>query len=202
MSPSQDRRVAGLRRGDAAAFDAVYEAFRPRLYGFLVRLTGQVALSEDLLQETFLRLARAGPRLAPDTRLAAWLFTVARNLFISHRRWAMLDLARLSELRLLVDAARQPPSPFAAVAASETERRLEEAVARLPLPYREVLLLCVLERLAPSEAAAVLELPATTVRKRLSRARAMIRRTLCEADAGERLPAAADGDDGSRADER
>lgn len=175
--------MAGLRRGDPAAFDQVYEAFRPRLFSFLVRLTGQQALAEDLLQETFLRLARAAPKLAPDTRLGAWLFTVARNLFISHRRWALLDVARLSELRMFASLERPRPSPFALLAADETQRRLEDAVAALPLHYREVVLLCAVERLAPTEAAAVLGLEPATVRKRLARARAIIRQAVDELQA-------------------
>jgi len=185
VGPIEDSRVAGLRRGDPQAFDQVYDAFRPRLFSFLVRLAGQHALAEDLLQETFLRLAKAAPTLSPDTRLGAWLFTVARNLFISHRRWALLDVARLSELSMFRRVQQSEPTPFARVAANETERRLEEAIAALALHYREVVLLCGIERLAPSEAAAVLGLEPATVRKRLARARAMIRSSLTESDDGK-----------------
>ena len=78
--------VRRLRRGDAAAFDAIYAQMRPRLFGFLVRLTRDRALAEDLLQESFLRLARSAPGLDPQTNLRAWLFRVARNLTIDHQR--------------------------------------------------------------------------------------------------------------------
>ena len=185
MGPIEDRRVARLRRGEPLAFDQVYDAFRPRVFSFLVRLCGQHPLAEDLLQETFLRLAKAAPTLAPDTRLGPWLFTVARNLFVSHRRWAVLDVARLSELSMFSRVQPTQPTPFAAVAASETERLLEQAIAALPLHYREVVLLCGIERLAPSEAASVLGLEPATARKRLARARAMIRASLTESDGGE-----------------
>lgn len=171
----EDRqRVARLRAGQAAAFDEVYQAYRPRLFSFLARLTGQPALAEDLLQETFLRLARSAPSLAADTRLGAWLFTVARNLFISHQRWALLDVARLAEHRLFAMLRGAEPTPFALAAANQTQQRLELAVAALPMAHREVLLLVAVERLTPTEAAGVLGLEPATVRKRLSRARAMI----------------------------
>jgi RNA polymerase sigma-70 factor (ECF subfamily) len=171
-----------LLAGDPEAFDQVYQEHRPRLFAFLVRLSGESALAEDLLQETFLRLARAAPTLAPDTRLRPWLFTVARNLFISHRRWALLDLAKLSELRMFASLQPAPPSPFSLVAASEAERRMEEAIAALPLHHREVVLLCAVERLEPSEAAGVLGLAPATVRKRLARARAIIRTEVAALD--------------------
>jgi len=176
--------VAGLREGRSGAFDAIYEAYRPRLFSFLARLSGDPALAEDLLQETFLRLARSAPALRADTRIGAWLFTVARNLFVSQRRWALLDLGRLAEKHLWQRLRATPASPFALAAASETERQLEQAIANLPTGYREILLLVAIESMTPTEAAAVVQLEPATVRKRLQRARAMIERELerCQSD--------------------
>jgi RNA polymerase sigma-70 factor (ECF subfamily) len=176
--------VARLREGDASAFDEVYSAYRPRLYGFLTRLTKQPALADDLVQETFLRLARHAARLEADSRLEAWLFTVARNLFISQRRWALLDLARVGEARLWAKLAPPVPSPFASAAASETQSRLEVAIAALPLAYREVVLLVAVEGLAPSDAAQVMGLSAAATRQRLKRARAMILHELTRGESG------------------
>src|SRR4051794_3834787 len=87
--------LEGLKRGDPAAFDRVYAQLRPGLHAFLLRMVGQPALAEDLLQETWMRLARHASRLADDTNLRAWLFTVATHLCRSHRRWRVLDLERL-----------------------------------------------------------------------------------------------------------
>jgi RNA polymerase sigma-70 factor (ECF subfamily) len=167
--------VERLRRGDGDAFDRVYERSRARLFGFLARLSGDPALAEDLLQETFLRLARHAPELSADTRLDAWLFRVARNLFISHRRWAMLDAARVAELELWRAIAPEAPSPFGLAAGNETQRRLELALAALPLAQREVLLLVAVDGMSPTDAAEVLGVPAATVRQRLLRARGMLR---------------------------
>ncbi len=172
--PADRLLVARLLRGEASAFDEVYAAYRPRLFSFLARLSGQPALADDLLQETFLRLATAAPELAPNTRIGAWLFTVARNLFVSHRRWALLDVARLSEIRLWAQLRGPHLTPFALASANETERRLESAIARLPLRYREVVLLITIERMSPSEVAEVLGLQPAAVRQRLARARAML----------------------------
>jgi len=175
--------LARLRAGDAAAFDAVYERLRPRLYSFLARLTGDPALAEDLVQDAFLRLARHAPRLAADSRLDAWLFTVARNIFVSQRRWALLDVARVSELRLWAQLQPRRPTPFALAAASETERLVEQAIADLPLAYRETILLVAVEGMSPTEAAPVMGLKPATVRQRLARARAMIQTQLDRAGA-------------------
>src|SRR5512144_2771143 len=86
--------VEGLRSGDPAAFDAVYEAFRARVFGFLLRLSRSRTVAEDLLDETWLRLVAEARSLRADTRLGAWLFTVARNLYWNHRRSSLLEETR------------------------------------------------------------------------------------------------------------
>ena len=166
------RLVARLKAGDAAAFEAIYEAFRPRLFSFLARLSRRRDVAEDLLEETWLRLVTKASDLADDTRLGPWLFTVARNLFASWCRHRALDDERILDRAWSWPDARE--SPFEAAARGETERRLEAALARLPSRDREVLLLVAGEELSPSEAASVLGLSPEAVRKRLQRARARL----------------------------
>jgi len=169
---SDQALVAALGRGDPVAFDQAYARYRGRLYAFLVRLTRRPFLAEDLLQDTWLSLARHAASLRPDTNLGAWLFTVARNRYRSYRRWALLDADRLREVGLW---PRETGSPFEDAAASETERRLEAALGALPLKYREALLLVGVEGLAPEGAAEVLGLRPEALRQRLSRGRALMR---------------------------
>ena len=174
------RLVARIKAGDAAAFEAVYAAFRPRLFSFLVRLCRRRDVAEDLLEETWLRLVARGAALTPDTRLGPWLFTVARNLHLSWwRRRALEDASMLGLLPSWPEPARGE-TPFEATARTETQRRLETALARLSVPDRELLLL-VAEGFTPAEAAAALGLTPEASRKRLQRAR---ERLLAEMGAG------------------
>lgn len=165
------RLVARLKAADAAAFEAVYEAFRPRLFSFLVRLSRRRDVAEDLLEETWLRLVTHAAGLADDTRLAAWLFTVARNLYASWCRHRALDEGRLLDLLPSWPPPARGETPFESAARNETERRLEAALARLSQNDRETLLLVADEGLTPSDAAAALGLAPEALRKRLQRAR-------------------------------
>ncbi|MCB9673271.1 MAG: sigma-70 family RNA polymerase sigma factor [Alphaproteobacteria bacterium] len=169
-----------LLRGDPRAFDEAFAAFREPVWRFLLRLSGRTEVADELLQETFLRLASHARRLRPDTNLRAWLFTVARNLWRSHRRWAWLDGVRLAELA--AQAVRgSTPTPLELAAATDTARRVEQALAEMPDKLREVALLVLIEHLEPSEAATVLSLSPEAVRQRLARAR----RILSDAVGGE-----------------
>jgi RNA polymerase sigma-70 factor (ECF subfamily) len=162
--------VQALREGDRSAFDVVYDLHRPRIHGWLLRMTRDPAIAEELLQETFLRLARHANRLRPDTNLRAWLFTVARNLERSRRRWAWLDSSRL--LAFMDQPRASAPTPEDLAGASEAQRRLDAALAALSPTSREVLLLVVYEGLEPAEAAGVLAIRVDALRQRLARARA------------------------------
>jgi RNA polymerase sigma-70 factor (ECF subfamily) len=165
------RLVARLKAGDTAAFEAIYEAFRPRLFSFLVRLSRRRDVAEDLLEETWLRLVTRASELTDDTRLGPWLFTVARNLFASWCRHRAVDESRILDFALSWPGSLPRESPFESAARGETERRLEAGLARLPARDREVLLLVAGEDLSPTEAAVVLGLSPEAVRKRLQRAR-------------------------------
>ncbi|MBK7395274.1 MAG: RNA polymerase sigma factor [Myxococcales bacterium] len=167
--------VEGLRRGEPRALEAAYHKYRARTFGFLLRLCRRRDVAEELLQDTWLKLARNGTRLAEDTDLAAWLFTVARNAWVSHRRWSMLDLSRLV-------AMGDEPEWIASEAASPDELteqrramlRLERALLRLADGDREVLLLVAVEGFEQEEAARILGIRYDTFRQRLARARARL----------------------------
>ena len=166
--------VARLRAGETGAFDDVYEQYRPRVFAFLLRMTRNRTLAEDLLDETWLRLVVHAPRLLPDTSLGPWLFTVARNLYWNYRRDSRVEEASAPDLLTLWPSPAPWPSPFDLAAAGELERRVEVALSRLSPRYREVVLLVAHEGLTPGEASVVCGISPEAVRQRLSRARAVL----------------------------
>jgi RNA polymerase sigma factor (sigma-70 family) len=176
--------LAGLRRGDARCFAEVYERFRGPLFGFLRRAVRRDDVAEDLFQETWMALARAAPGLREDTNLAAWLFAVARNAFRSHARWARLDVSRW--VAFSEDACATPvPGPDVAAVQARLVSDVEEALARLPPPQREVLLLVAVEGLDQEQVAQILGISYVALRQRLARARAALTELLPEGAAPE-----------------
>ena len=177
--------VARLRAGDSDAFDVVHGAFNTRLFNFLARLSRRREVAEDLLEETWLRFVDRAPKLRSDTRLGPFLFTVARNLYISYCRSRSLEDSLGAELIGLWPLGTPRPSPFDATVASETGQHLDAALAALPALYREALLLVALEEMRPAEAALVCGITPEAMRQRLSRARAMLALKLDELHASQ-----------------
>ncbi len=174
--------VRRLRHADSEAFDVVYAAFNARLFRFLARLARSREVAEDLLEETWLRFVQHADRLRDDTQFGPWLFTVARNLYVSYCRSRMLEDAHAAGMIGLWPSA-PPASPFEEAATHEFERRLEAALATMPLIYREVLLLVAVEGLRPAEAAVVCGISPDALRQRLSRGRALLAQRMSDARA-------------------
>jgi RNA polymerase sigma-70 factor (ECF subfamily) len=175
MDPEAGRRlVSELRRGEAVAFDAVYEALRPRLFSFVLRMVGRREVAEELTQEAWLRLAARAACLREDTEIERWMFTVARNLCVSFLRTRGRERASGVASDLVEQLAAPGPSPSRQAESNEELVRLERAITSLPERYREALLLVRVEGMTPAAAADVCGVSAEAMRKRLERGRDML----------------------------
>ena len=168
MMAADSALVERLRRGERAAFRDLYARFAQASFGYLVRLAGRRDAAEDLHQEVWLSIARHAGGVTADTDLAAWVFTVARNRFISSRRRP--DVAMAVAAVDASDPAVAGPPP----ADDPGCRDLERALASLPDVHREVLLLVGVEGLRPIDAAVVCGITPEALRQRLKRARDLL----------------------------
>ena len=80
------------RPGDRDDFDRLYRTCYPRLLRTIYAVTGDAASAEDCVQEAFLRAFKAWSRYRPDKAAEAWIYQIAINTAISHRRRAKLRL--------------------------------------------------------------------------------------------------------------
>lgn len=166
MAPNPDDEILRLLgRRDPRGFDLAYAQYGARLFSFLNRLVGhgQQPQAEDLLQQTFLRLAERGPELRADSDLRAWLYTVARNAFLGQMR-GQKQAAEAVNLGLVADYS---PDAEARLMLGD----VEQALSRLRLDDRELLLLVGAEGLEPLTVSRMLNVEPATLRKRLARAR-------------------------------
>lgn len=166
--------VARLRTGDRAALRTVYATYSDRIFSFLLRLSKRRDVAEDLHQETWVSVSRNVERLAEDTDLAAWLFTIARNKYRSWRRWAALDFTRYVFDAFDSESVSGPGAPDM----GDELAHLELALRGLPEAHREVLLLVGVEGLEGTQAADVLGIKPEAFRQRLSRARTALSEAL------------------------
>lgn len=180
LTPAQDEAAACMARiiasRDREAFKTLFLAFAPRVKGYLMRHGASGVQAEELAQETMLTVWRkAGyydPARAP---VAAWVFTIARNLRIDVLRKEQSALA----YALCEPAAEESPaSPEDESQLAEREARLRQAVQSLPAEQMEVVRLSFFSDKPHAEIAHELSLPLGTVKSRLRLAVARLRSAL------------------------
>ena len=179
MSDDAQAIAAGLRRRDPDLLDRLIEQQQHRLYRYLLFLTGNPALAEDLFQETWLRVLERGRQYNAKSKFESWLFAIARNLVIdASRRKKLTSLEELCDLE--TGAPYDPPDEQSASALQllvnrENAEAVQLSLLRIPAYYREVLLLRFGEDLGLEEIAAVTATPVSTVKSRLYRGLAVLK---------------------------
>ena len=154
------------------------------LYGFAMILTHNRTEAEDLVQETYLRAARAFGRLVPDSNLKSWLFAIMRNIRLNQIRhehsgpqFVEIDAEEENRRMWLVHSSTDPHS---ALLQKIEREQVRAAIKRLPIYYREVILLRDIEGFSYQQIAGILQCPAGTVMSRLGRAREQLRLLLAQ----------------------
>lgn len=194
---SQERKwMKAVRRGDFEAFEQLYRAYYRRLYGFFYRLCWDAARSEDLLQETFIKLWQNAQKFQLDRPLAPWLYRMGKNVFLDAERKRKRDeppggsledvpekglTARVSELlmaRTARDGSSTAVAPDTQITRRETEEAVRLALGRLDPEKRLVVVLSFYQGLAYRDIAEILDIKLGTVKSRMHYAEQALRETL------------------------
>jgi RNA polymerase sigma-70 factor, ECF subfamily len=162
----------GLRRRDPDLLDRLIEQYQHRLLRYLVYLSGNRELAEDLFQETWIRVLERGHQYDGQHDFSTWLFAVARNLTIDYLRKkspVSLDGLMEDEEHAPLEPADTRPMAWELVAQHEQAERISTALISIPAEYRETVMLRFQEGLALDEIATVTGAPLGTVKSRLYR---------------------------------
>ena len=177
------------RSGDMAAFGRLVSRYQDRVLNTCWRIAGRREDAEDLAQEAFLHALQAIGTYQARSRFYTWLYRIAVNLALSHRR-RQARAVRLSlhnrdgqcighqAATLVGRISADAQDPPAKLSARETQRRIEQGLADLDDEPRTVVVLRDLEGLDYAQIAEILDLPVGTVKSRLHRARMELRRCL------------------------
>lgn len=169
----------GLKRQDPDLLDRLIEQYQHRLFRYLLFLTGNREVSEDLFQETWMRVLLRGSQYNGKARFDTWLFTIARNLVIdlSRKRTAVSldEMSESSEDDRPIEFPIDGPSPLEQIRISEDRAEVNEVLHRLESNSREVLVLRFFEELSLEEIAGLTKAPLSTVKSRLYRGLASLK---------------------------
>lgn len=172
-----------LAAGEQAALNELYAAYGQRLYAYALRLCGDPAGAEDVVQETLVTVWRTADRYRGEGRVAAWLLGIVHHLALKTLRRRPLPLTAEMEDSLPAPGA----SPEAQAQVNDQARWVQQGLQSLSPEHRAVLELVFYQGLSLEETARVCNCPPGTVKSRLSYARQHLRGILSRQEAqGER----------------
>jgi len=172
METEEAQIAQGLRRRDPDLLDALIEQYQHRLLRYLLHLTGNRAVAEDLFQEVWLRVLEKGHLYDGRNRFVTWLMSIGHNVAIDYlrkRNPSSLDEMQDPEEGAPFEPRASGPSPFEQAAVREQQHMLDEALERVAPVFREVLVLRFQEQMKLEEIAKLIGIPLATVKTRIYR---------------------------------
>lgn len=176
--PSLESLMGAYTSGDDDAFRELHRRLAPKLYAYLLRLSRDSALAEDVLQATFAKLHRARASYLPGASVMPWAMVIARRTFLDECRG-------LAAQREVLDADGVLPEPKSDQPSPDHVADMRRALDRLPDHYRSAIQLTKLIGFSGEEAAGLLSTTQSAIKLRVHRGYAMLRNIL----AGAPIPA-------------
>jgi RNA polymerase sigma-70 factor (ECF subfamily) len=164
----------GLKQRDPELLDLLIEQYQFRLFRYLLHLTGSRERAEDFFQETWVRVLERGSQYDGRWKFEAWLFTISRNLVLDwHRRKKPESLESMrgpEEDAPAFDVQdEKSATPLETFLSNEQREGVQASLTKIPVVFREVLVLRFQEEMQLEEIAGVLNTPVSTVKSRLYR---------------------------------
>ncbi|HEX5046107.1 MAG TPA: RNA polymerase sigma factor [Gammaproteobacteria bacterium] len=132
---SDSELMLQVRSGRSGALATLFERHHARLYRYCLRMTGNRAVAEDLVQDCFMRMLKYKATFKDDSAFVPWMFGIARNACVAHLRRASIDHVPEEQID------REPAEPAEAPPEGHDVELVRRALLALPVERREVLVL-------------------------------------------------------------
>ena len=169
VQETSDEALIGLiADGDKRAMQVLYARHNVRVYRFIVRLTGNQSLAEDLVSEVFLDVWRTASHFEGRSQVSTWLLSIARFKALTALRQRKHEDIEQEDVLEIADEA---DTPEASLDRSNTSAILRACVAKLSPAHREIINLVYYHEKSVEEAGAIIGIPQSTVKTRMFYAR-------------------------------
>ncbi len=173
---NEDRQlVQSVLDGDSQAYAGIVTRYQKMIASVAWRYGARREEIEDVVSEVFIKAYGNLSRYRPDHPFSTWLYRLAANHVVDHGRRARKERNRVEMPEQVVDTS---PSTGDELETDERSKLLRESLETLPDHYREVLFLVYVEEMKVDEAAETLKLPTGTIKTRLMRGRAALKKVL------------------------
>jgi RNA polymerase sigma factor (sigma-70 family) len=176
LAPDEELMLQ-VRDGSGETLGVLFDRYQAPLYNFYAKLTGDRTLSEDLVQEVFLRILKYSRSYQPGTPFRAWIYQIARNARVDHYRKTPKHISFEPEMV-------KPVKPKDEAQELQETELLHRALLQMPEEKREILILSRFQELKYEEIARLLGCELGTVKTRIHRAVQELRQVFRQLESG------------------
>ncbi len=179
---SDEELIERFQQGDVRAFDEIVSRYKDQLLNFIYRFLNDSEQSEDILQETFLRVYRNRHAYRRIAKFSTWIYTIAGNLarteLRKRKRRKLFSLSNMGVEDKDYEVADNAFNPEAHVDTVLHENVIQQEIDKLSPKFREVIVLRDIQELSYDEISQILRIPLGTVKSRVNRARLRLQTAL------------------------
>jgi RNA polymerase sigma-70 factor (ECF subfamily) len=179
---SDEQLIARFQLGDVQAYDILVRRYKDQLLNFVFRFVGNRTDAEDIVQETFLRVYRNKHMYKEIAKFSTWVYTIAGNLAKTElrrrKRHKIFSVSNFINEERDFDIPDREHSPERKVDSSIQENYIQKAIEKLPIKFKEVIILRDIQGFAYEEISQILDIPLGTVKSRVNRGRLKLQEDL------------------------
>lgn len=179
---SDEQLIARFQLGDVQAYDILVHRYKDQLLNFVFRFVGNRTDAEDIIQETFLRVYRNKHMYKEIAKFSTWVYTIAGNLAKTElrrrKRHKIFSVSNFVNEEKDFDIPDRDHSPEKKVDSSIQESIIQKAIEKLPIKFKEVIVLRDIQGFAYEEISQILNIPLGTVKSRVNRGRLKLQEDL------------------------
>lgn len=181
-SITDEQLIARFQLGDVQAFDILVRRYKDQLLNFIYRFVGNRSDAEDIVQETFLRVYKNKHYYKEIAKFSTWVYTIAGNLAKTElrrrKRHKIFSVSNFINEERDYDIPDKEHSPEKKVDSSIQETIIQKAIEKLPIKFKEVIILRDIQGFAYEEISQILNIPLGTVKSRVNRGRLKLQEDL------------------------
>jgi len=183
-SPSDEELIERFQQGDLYAFDLIVKRYKDQLINFAYRFLGGLEDSEDIVQETFLRVFRKKNAYKKVAKFSTWIYTITGNLAKTElrrrKRRKLLSISNLGYNNKDYELPDEKKGPEEKVDLAIQDEMIQSAINSLSKKFREVIILRDIQELSYEEISNIAKIPLGTVKSRVNRGRLKLQEKLNE----------------------
>ena len=181
---TDEELIASFQNGNEQAYIELVCRYRDRLMTFVFRFLGDMELSEDIVQDTMIKVYTHKHYYKEIAKFSTWIYTIAGNLAKTElrkrkrRKVTLLSQMNTDDRKYEIPSTELQSEDI--VQGEYTERYIQKAILQLPLHFRTVVILRDIQELSYEEISKIVNVPLGTVKSRINRARLQLQQTLKE----------------------